>query len=266
MGIRIRSRVRIGPIPNYIDPDAQAFITAAGITNPTQQTAINTLVISLKANGLWTKMKALYPFVGGTATTHKFNLKDPRDLNVAFRLTMFGGLTHDSNGVKGNGTNAYMDTNLNCRDFLVGARMSMGNYVRLAAVGGGSQCDGVRDTAISSWLEIDYTSLNTRNPEQGGVINFATTPLRLSQTVRSSSTRLDMYINGTSVGNNITSTTLLNPNHNVYIFARNTIGTAGNFSTIQSSFFYIASSLTQAEAITLNTLVNNFQITLGRQV
>jgi len=46
-----------------LDPDAAAFLTAAGITDPTQQSAINTLVLSLKADGLWTKMKAIYPFV-----------------------------------------------------------------------------------------------------------------------------------------------------------------------------------------------------------
>ena len=94
------------------DADAQAFITAAAITNATQQTAINSFVISLKSYGIWTKMKALYPFVGGTASSHKYNLKDPRDLNAAFRLTFSGGWTHSSNGALPNGTNAYADTYL----------------------------------------------------------------------------------------------------------------------------------------------------------
>ena len=35
-----------------MDTDAQAFITAAGLTNSTQQGAINTLVTSLKSYGL----------------------------------------------------------------------------------------------------------------------------------------------------------------------------------------------------------------------
>ena len=34
-----------------VDPDAQAFITAASITNPTQQSAVNQLVIDLKGYG-----------------------------------------------------------------------------------------------------------------------------------------------------------------------------------------------------------------------
>ncbi len=81
------------------DTNAQAFITAAGITDAGQKSAVNTLVLSLKSGNIWSKMKAVYPFVGGTATSHKFNLIDPRDLNAAFRLSFVNGWTHSSTGV-----------------------------------------------------------------------------------------------------------------------------------------------------------------------
>ena len=61
------------------DADVIAFIKATGITDGTEFSAINYLVLDLKNKGLWTKINTLYPFVGGTATTHKYNLKDPRD-------------------------------------------------------------------------------------------------------------------------------------------------------------------------------------------
>ena len=96
----------------YTDSDAQAFLTAASITDTTITNAINELVVGLKGNSLWTKMIAIYPFVGGTATTHKFNLKDPRDLDTAFRLTFSGTVTHNSNGITPNGTNGYANTYL----------------------------------------------------------------------------------------------------------------------------------------------------------
>jgi hypothetical protein len=105
-----------GPSPStassliIVDPNAQAFITAAGITDPTQQAAIDNLVIGLKADGLWTPMQALYPFIGGTATQHKYNLKDPRDLDVAYRLTFNGGWTHNANGAIGNGIDTAANT------------------------------------------------------------------------------------------------------------------------------------------------------------
>jgi hypothetical protein len=96
-------------VPTVSDPNAQAFLNAAVITDVTQANAVNTLVIGLKADGLWTNMQALYPFVGGTATQHKYNLKDPRDLNVAYRLDFQGAWVHNANGAIGNG-NTYADT------------------------------------------------------------------------------------------------------------------------------------------------------------
>lgn len=87
--------------------DAQKFITATGITNTTQINAINQLVIDIKAvTGLWDKMKVIYPFVGGTANSHKYNLKD----TSAYAITWGGIVVHDSTGIKGNGTSGYGDT------------------------------------------------------------------------------------------------------------------------------------------------------------
>jgi hypothetical protein len=51
------------------DTDYQAFITATGITQPTQSAALETLVSDLKSYGLWSKMKAVYPMI-----TDKYNL------------------------------------------------------------------------------------------------------------------------------------------------------------------------------------------------
>jgi len=46
-----------------VDPAAQAYFAATGITGATQQAAINNLVKGLKTDGIWSKMKAVYPFV-----------------------------------------------------------------------------------------------------------------------------------------------------------------------------------------------------------
>ena len=86
------------PGPSF-DPDAQAFITATGISGG-DATAINTLVVSLKLAGIWTLIDAAYPFIGGTATTTKYNLKDPRDLDVAYRMAFNGSWTINNSGVK----------------------------------------------------------------------------------------------------------------------------------------------------------------------
>jgi len=90
------------------DVDAQAFITAANITNGIQKIAIYRLVTDLKGYGIWTKMKALYPVVGGTAASHAVNLKIPGTYN----LTFTAGWVHSSTGMLPNGTSDYADTSL----------------------------------------------------------------------------------------------------------------------------------------------------------
>jgi hypothetical protein len=86
-------------VPLITDADAFNFIETAGIVDETQQVAINSLVLGLKSTNLWTKMQALYPFVGGNATSHKYNLKDPRNINSAFRILFNGAVTHNNSGV-----------------------------------------------------------------------------------------------------------------------------------------------------------------------
>ena len=66
--------------------------------------------------------------IGSTATTYqpvattastifasqfKYNLKDPRNLDAAFRQVFNGGWTYSKQGATPNGTNGYSDTKLN---------------------------------------------------------------------------------------------------------------------------------------------------------
>ena len=97
------------------DADANAFISAVqggGDTlTATEQSAIQTLVADLKTAGVWNKCDAIYPFVGGTASAHKWNLKNPVDTDAGFRLTFTGTWTHDANGAKSDGADTnYADT------------------------------------------------------------------------------------------------------------------------------------------------------------
>lgn len=89
-----------------IDAAALNFINAAGITDSAELTAINILVTSLKGAELWDKMEALYPFIGGTATTHKYNLKNPSKHEINFP----SGVSHNKNGVTMYSYSADMNT------------------------------------------------------------------------------------------------------------------------------------------------------------
>ena len=97
---------------DVFDSDAQAFIDAAALTDRIEKLAINQFVVQLKAQSLWTKMQLIYPLIGGTSTTMKWNLKDPRDLNAAYRATFVNGGTFSDSGYTTNGTSNYLNTNM----------------------------------------------------------------------------------------------------------------------------------------------------------
>jgi hypothetical protein len=87
------------PKPFVYDTDAQAFFTGSGITDTVQKTAINDLVIALKKDSLWNKFVALYPMVGGNSASTSFNLKDPRNVDAAYRITWHGSPDFKTTGV-----------------------------------------------------------------------------------------------------------------------------------------------------------------------
>ena len=108
------------------DTDAYEFLEAAQITNTATRTGINNFVKNLKNYNLWNKISGLYPLVGGTMYSEKFNLKDPRDSDSAYRLNFntgsgyFNGSVYyktffNDNGVIFWGSGDYADTFINAK-------------------------------------------------------------------------------------------------------------------------------------------------------
>lgn len=249
-----------------IDPDAQAFITAAAITNPTQITAINTLVVSLKANGIWSKMKALYPFVGGTASSHKFNLKNPLDTDAAFRLVFNGGWVHSSNGITGS-VNAYADTKLLPSAHLGISSGHFSIYSRVNNTGGydmGAISTGNihEQSLISRWTDSRFY-INYGNQTYPFVANLDARGFFITN--RNSATNSTGYKNGVNVINTVQTSTGL-ANFSLLIGAVNQFGTPASYASRQYALASVGDGLTDIESANFYTAVQAFQTTLGRQV
>lgn len=252
-----------------IDPDAQAFITAAGITDATQQSAINTLVVDLKGYGIWTKMKAIYPFVGGTASTHKWNLKDPRDLDAAFRLVFSGGWTHSSNGATPNGTNGYANT------YFIANTLSSSSghlsYYSRTNTAAGTKCEiGVAQLVLpnpeASLLIKETGNLSTPilgNNLYPNVSNTDSTGFYIAR--RTDATNVILDKNGIKILTGAQNTGL--PPLPVYLGAQNRNNTTvSRYSDRQCAFASIGDGLTDTEAANFYTAVQAYQTTLNRQV
>ena len=266
-GIGVQSFVSVGV---STDADAQAFITAAGITDATQQSAINTLVTDLKGYGVWTKMKAIYPFVGGTASAHKFNLKDPRDLDAAFRLVFSGGGTHSSTGYLPNGVNSYADTFLTPSISLSQNSSHLSYYSRTDV--SGSQVEiGSADYAntpfrplylIYRYNNTNYKAINNVDV-QNSILFTPTTGLLIGS--RINSTTAKFYHKGILSETLTANSTQIN-NFKIVIGGQSQQGTLFNYSTKQCAFASIGDGLTDTEASNLYTAVQAYQTTLTRQI
>lgn len=253
-----------------IDLDAQNVIEAienTGITlSSTQISACNKLINDLKAFELWVKSKSLYGMMGGTAAAHKFNWKDPRDLDVAFRIVWNGGITHSTNGVLGNGINGFGDTkispssvlsltsthlsyysrtNLNINEVEIGARNGSAIlFVQLRQISNVSDCY-MNDSSFISLSSTASLGFYIGNRPSSGTKNF--------------------WKNGVKTHTqNTTATT--SPSSSIYLLANNFAGTMSEPSKKECAFATIGDGLTDTEAANLYTAVQAFQTTLGRQV
>ena len=241
-----------------VDADATAFFarvtTAGGTLSATEQSAINTLVVQMKTDGVWNKMSAIYPMVGASAAACRQNLK-----SASFTGTFTAGWTFSSNGATSNGTNAYFNTSFIPNTAYADEKSSIGVYttstgtgINWAAVGGGGAGD------YYEWRSSNFVNL-------GATAGIAAT----------------MQVNGFSVLSRLNTSTIT---YNKNGAAAQTISQAfvgkalnnlelGGYAqaTFQPNaaifkFAFMATLLTTTEADNLYTAVQTFQTSLSRQL
>jgi len=248
-----------------LDPDAQAFLTAAATTDTTITNAINTLCIDLKSNSLWTKFKAIYPIVGGTATTHKYNLVNPQDTDAAFRLVFNGGWTHSSTGAAPNGINATGDTKYN--PVTDGLNVNSNHHAIYLRTNNTPNAFVDIGQSNPNWLSAVYWNNSATfiyNPTNTYTITvFPAGSNNLSINTRRASTDFAFFNNNTKLGTNTNLNTLSFVSGNVFLASA---GGSAFLSSRQIAFASIGTGLNDTEAGILYTLVQAFQTSLSRQV
>jgi hypothetical protein len=258
-----------------------AFATATGITDTTILGALNTFDLGLISNSLDTKMKAVYPFVGTTSTTQKFNFMDARDLDVAFRLQFFGGGTFSSNGFLPNGTNAFANTNLNALSILTSANNHISYYSRTNPTPINSIEMGISSNfgyyAPAMRIRLDgFYGITNQLYYVGGSSSDNATVSSTNTDARGhfigntfSTTNRKTFKNGSVSGTNISNVANSLGNGNIYIAANNTYD-QGNIAQLytnrECAFSSIGDALTDGEATTFYNLVQTMQVSLSRAV
>jgi hypothetical protein len=257
------------------DADAEAFILAcdadpAGKLTVEQKNYITQMVEGLKSIGVWNSMVAVYPFVGGTAFKHKFNLKDPRDLNAAYRLAQgqFSTITTVDNnlGVSFAGSYNYLQTFISpVTAGLTKANFHLSVYNRTGSdfayeIGNqvtsqGSLALGVNRAGATVGLAAGSGNLFTSTISPNSLIILNST----------SSTNANIYGKGVLKSTYTVSRTGNLDNNQI------TLGTLGNLSSPsfesakQLQFATVGFSLTNTQAIQLSHLIYYLQGILQRQ-
>ena len=270
LGIRVGNTSISG---GGFDADAQAYFdrvtTAGGTLTTTEKTAVNQLVINLKANSLWTPMKAIYPMVGASAAACAQNLK-----SSSFTGTFSSGWTFASTGVTPNGTSAFLNSGLNPSTELTVSSAYLSSYIRTNSgvgpaydIGNSANAGGdITPTYLISrylssnnnaYIGIADTSYATSTPSTNS-IGFWNGGTNGSSTQK-------LFKNG-SLLKTATAISTVFTNSNLYIGANNFNGTAGLFSNKETAFVSISTGLSDTQAAAFYTNVQTFQTNLSRNV
>jgi hypothetical protein len=246
------------------DQDAINFLNATGIQDNTIKIAINTLVTNLKSQNIWNNLYAMYPLVGGDSASCKYNLVNTSSLNLAFS----GSWNFNNNGISGSGTNNYASTGflpLTASYDNVSKNISIGVYVETNITGGYDM--GLDNGAGNALYLISRYTNNLSYFNYTSSLTVANTDAKgfyIGTISGSAASNQVIYKNGVSVatrngsGGNISNGGYL------------VIGAASQAPVESSKRLYglsfIGKGLTSANASDLNTTVQTFATSLGRNV
>jgi hypothetical protein len=208
--------------------------------------------------------------VGGTASTCKYNLKDPQDTDAAFRLSFANSPTFSANGVDWNGSNQYADTHIVPSTHLLLNDVHSSYYSREDSNGdfdlGCFDTNSQQEFAMiikrsgGTYYSIIYeesTSLITGTLSDGSGFFMNS---------RTSSTSHNFYRNGSSFASNTGANGGTRPAFSVFLGAENFNGSATGYSNKQCAFASFGTGISGALASTMYSDIQTFQTALGRNV
>lgn len=258
-----KQKIKLGGGGVAYDADALAYFTAnTAITSDADKNAINDFYLGLKSDGIYTKIKAMYLPIWGSAASSKWNLVNPLDTDAAFRLTFSTGWTFSSSGMTP--TNAFANTFYTPS---INGQLNSGHlsfYSRtdtnLNQIDIGSQTSSNYHILQLRVSNLFYGLINQSSLTSGA--NTNSTGFYVGN--RQLSNDNDLWKNGTKITNGTTAVGL-RPTNSIYICANNS-GTAGTYSTKQCSLASIGDGLTDTEASNFYTRVNTLMTYFGINV
>ena len=251
-------------IPFISDLDASKVIEAirsTGVTiTPAMRHAAHYLITNKKNIGTWQLSPAVYGMMGGTAAAHKWNWKDLRDVDAAFRLVFNGSFTHDSNGSKSNGGIA--DTWLSNANFTLNST-HLSFYSKTLAGDNGAEFGYGNFRFFLNYQGTSYADVYDTSSGRVSGLNNGNQGFFIAN--RSSSINNSIYKNGVLIAINTGSNSSTIPSFTSFgLFGRNSTSGAFDISNKICALSSIGAGLTDAQAIQDSEIVKNYQTILNR--
>jgi hypothetical protein len=265
-----------------IDPNAKSYIEAEGITDPTVISAINNLVIDLKAiNSVEAgfvnfdtpnsgNRKVIYPFPG-TGALNTLNLLNPVDSDAAFRMVNSAAPTISSNGVNWDGTK-YADTKINpstlidIDDTSANIFVSVENRVTTANV---YEFGSVRFPR-TYYAGIENGATYAANCSIGGWSPTAIAGIEQTRSffrtekIGAASGHTKMYKNRKNILTSVTVDTQTAVTDNMFLGARNNSASPDGYSDRTFGYWDVGKSITGTALPLYNEAITRYLIAMGR--
>ena len=245
------------------DPDANAYladvVSAGGTTDATIDAAVDTLFVDLKAAGVYSKLVAFYPLVGGVASSNLINANG----NTSYDLALFGGWVHNTDGMISNTTNTYGDTSIIPATTLSATdNHSSALFKDISNVGGydGSGPSPYFIHSASRALEA-FNGSAVMSGLGTGPFNTKAFVINVKENNTSAFAGTNLNGAGYSVKATNTNAATTVPTSSWTIGKINTVG---YYSGVQYWFVTIGNGLTQTQASDLHDAIDTFATTLGR--
>jgi len=262
------------PAPAF-DADAAAYLEevlnagGTGIT-ATVSGATDTLFTELKTNNLYSKIKVMYPIIGGVANSHAINAVNL----TANTLTYINTITHSSSGMTAVSV-AAANTGFNASVNYPSNNMTFGAYVNSTPTYNDNYIMGAFESS-TKFVSWDY-----RINADGIDLKYTQNTVSYRVPLNNDPVNGRGFTQGTSDGTNIilihentlSATTITGPiqgsglpNLEMYICNLNILGSPYSSQQGRVCFAYIADYMDSSELSLMSSIVNTYQTSLQRNI
>lgn len=248
----------------FLDGDAQAIIDQMSTApSSARQLLIDDLVAGLKADGLWSKLLALWVPAAHDAQAARLNWKDPAGVSLApINAPIF---TVDE-GYKGDGASAYLDTGVAPSSYPAYATgsASLGVVVgpgsgALSGVlmGVNDRSTGAETASVLRFGGGKYRAAVNSQGETGNSSADGAVGDLVIATKTDTSANTPIYLNG-SLDSTGSASSVRPPEQNMFLLCQQFDGNPNSFTTAQISLAFIGTGLTATDAANLDARISAY--------